>query len=112
MKSGLFEKTVLALIAALLGAIALRPLAVPQPARAQAGEPRNLYIEPGTHTLRAPDGRAELVGKIVVDLTNGNVWGFPTNSKAPYPVMVLASEPPTSRPILLGRFDLAAIDKR
>ncbi len=95
-------------IAISLAAIALRPLFDPAPARAQRDEPR-YYIEPGTTRLRAPDGSAELTGKMVVDLETGDIWGFPTLTAAPYPIDVTKSEPPVSHPMYLGRFDFAGM---
>lgn len=97
-------------IAFSLAAIALRPLFQPAPARAQRDEPR-YYIEPGTTRLRAPDGSAELIGKVVVDLETGDIWGFPTQTTAPYPVDVTKSEPPVSRPMYLGKFDFAGMKR-
>jgi hypothetical protein len=44
---------------------------------------------------------------MVVDLRNGDVWGFPTLLGSPYPVDPTRSQPPTSTPIYLGRFDFS-----
>ena len=68
-----------------------------------------VYIEPGTTMLRAPDGSRQVLGKVLIDLTNGNVWGLPTTVDQPYPVDMTASAPPTSKPFLLGKFDLSRI---
>jgi len=70
-----------------------------------------LYIEPGVTMLRAPDGSRQLLGKVVIDLRNGNVWGFPTTVQQPYPVDMTQQKPPTSTPFRLGRFDLSAMDQ-
>jgi len=107
MRCDLFTKAALALITLFLAAIALRPLFDPAPSFAQASSP-DIYIEPGVHSLSAPDGSRQQLGKVVVDLKTGNIWGFPTGVNAPYP-MVVDGKPPTSRPFLLGRFDLAAM---
>jgi hypothetical protein len=99
MKTDLYTKVMLAAIVLLLGAIALRPLAV----QAQAG--KDLYIEPSYTTLRKPDGSAQLRGKVVIDMQTGDVWGFPTMMDLPYPVDVAKSEPPVSNPMYLGKFN-------
>lgn len=70
----------------------------------------NVYIEPGVRMLRTPDGSRQVLGKVFADLTNGNVWGYPTTVEQPYPVDVMNSAPPTSKPFLLGRFDLSAMN--
>ena len=110
MKLDTFTKTALTAIALFLGAIALRPLLGPPASHAQ-GNGSDLYIEPGVQTLRAPDGSRESLGKVVVDLRTGNIWGFPTGTGSPYPIVNTQSEPPTSRPFLLGRFDFAAMKR-
>ena len=92
----------------LLAAAALRP---DRPSAVQAQSDRQLFIEPGTTLLRTPDGRGQVQGKVVIDLRTGDVWGFPTASSAPYPVAVMSNEPPLSKPIYLGKFDLAAMHK-
>jgi hypothetical protein len=61
--------------------------------------------------ISSPDKTQQFYGKVVVDLDNGKVWGFPTVTPAPYPVDSLNPAPPTSRPVYLGRFDLAAMKK-
>ena len=110
MRLDSYTKIVLTSIALLLGVIALRPFL--NPPTAYAGlSPSDLYIEPGVHSLRSPDGMREQLGKMVVDLRTGKIWGFPTGTKAPYPIVYTNSEPPTSAPFLLGKFDLAALDK-
>jgi hypothetical protein len=48
---------------------------------------------------------------VVVDLRNGNIWGFPTLQPDPYPAAGAITTPPTSRPFLLGKFALADMDK-
>lgn len=68
-----------------------------------------VYIEPGTTMLRAPDGSRQVLGKVLIDLSSGNVWGLPTTVEQPYPVDMTATVPPTSKPFLLGKFDLSRI---
>lgn len=79
------------------------------PAFAQGGSDDSVYIEPGVRMLRAPDGSRQVLGKVVIDLRNGNVWGFPTTVDQPYPVDVTSQQPPTSKPFLLGKFDLTGM---
>ncbi len=106
-----YTKAVLTAIALLLATIAIRPLVNPAPAQAQAGS-SDLYIEPGTYMLRAPDGMRQVLGKVVLDLHTGKVWGFPTGSNVPFPIQANGStQLPVSTPFLLGRFDLDAMQK-
>ena len=70
------------------------------------------YIEPGTTVLRDPDTGVQTQGKVVIDRRSGDVWGFPTATSAPYPVVPSRKEPPVSKPIYLGKFDFAAIRSR
>ena len=109
MKPDLITKALLAVIALFLGLIVLRPLAVPAPVRA-ADQPSvyPFYIEPGTTMVRSPDGRRQVLGKVMVDMTTGNVWGYPTLNAQPYPMDSTTTEPPVSSPIFLGRYDFSA----
>ncbi len=111
MRSDAVVKLLLAAIAVFLGLIALRPYLAPPAARAQAAEPYPLFIEPGTFSLLSPDGRSQQIGKVVVDLRNGNVWGFPTLSTRPYPVDSTKPAAPVSHPMYLGQFDFAAMNR-
>jgi hypothetical protein len=106
MRCDSLTKILLLMIAALLAAIAFRPLLYPPPAAAQAPEPSWLYFEPGVTTIRTPDNRTQVWGKIAVDLRNGNVWGFPTLQNDPYPRDPTQTEPPVSHPLYLGRYNL------
>jgi hypothetical protein len=74
----------------------------------------NLYIEPGTVSIRNPDGGGTIGdGKMVVDLKTGDVWGFPTNlTGSPYPVDPINKTPPISKPVYLGRFDFSQMRTR
>ncbi len=101
----------LSLIAIALWVIALRPFLAPAHASAATGEAYPFYIEPGTTMLRAPDGSRQVYGKVMVDLRNGNVWGFPTLTPDPYPSNPTDTKPTTSRPFLLGRFALEDTNK-
>ena len=95
-------RLLLLVIAVALSIIALRPFIAPVTAHAVSGD--SIYIEPGTTMLRAPDGSRQVLGKVVVDLRTGKIWGFPTTTQAPYPVNSTQSKPPTSHPFLLGTF--------
>ena len=108
MRFNPFGKVALTLIAVLLGILALRPFVLPQATEAQSPQVYDFYVEPGIHMLRSPDGSRQVLGKVMVDMRTGNVWGFPTTVDAPYPVDVTKQEPPTSKPFYLGRFDFAA----
>jgi hypothetical protein len=111
MKIDRFVKSLLLVIAVSLIMIALRFYVSPPAVQAQSGEGRALYVEPGIAMLRAPDGSRQVLGKVVVDLRNGNIWGFPTMTQDPYPAAGTNSTPPTSRPFLLGKFALTEMDK-
>jgi hypothetical protein len=106
-----YTRVVLTVIALLLAAIAFRPIADPAPAAAQSSFP-NFYVEPRTTTLRNPDGSQQAQGKVVIDLRNGDIWGFPTLTTAPYPVDVTKSKPPVSSPMYLGKFDFSKMVPR
>jgi hypothetical protein len=110
MKPDTFVRTLLLVIAVLLGVLVLRPLAQ-QKAQAQALQNYNLYIEPGTTMVRSPDATLQVQGKVVVDLRNGKAWGFPTLGSQPYPMDTTRPEPPVSHPIYLGQFDFAAMNR-
>jgi hypothetical protein len=110
MKSEALTKLMLALIAMFLGIIAFRGVLTPAPVQAQSTV-YPFYIEPGYQMLRAPDGSRQVWGKVVIDLRNGKVWGFPTTVEGVYPVNGVANKAPTSHPFVLGKFDFAETDK-
>ena len=66
-----------------------------------------LYVEPRTYMLREPDGSQQIEGKVVIDMRNGDIYGFPTLSGMPYPVNTFDNKPPVTTPIYLGRFDFS-----
>jgi hypothetical protein len=101
----------LLVIAVALIAIAVRPYIDPAPARAQTTSAHPFYIEPGVQMLVAPDGSRQVYGKVVVDLRNGKIWGFPTGSLNPYPSYPMNSNPAVSRPFALGKFAFEDTDK-
>lgn len=81
MQSDQSVKCLLLLIVLLLGVIAVHPYMAPPAVSAQSAEPSPFFVEPGVTMLRAPDGRGQVLGKVVIDMRNGNVWGFPTGNK-------------------------------
>ena len=114
MKLRYVSKASLIVIAALLAMHIFHEFSAPKTAYAQSSvSPYPVYIEPGVTMLRAPDGSRQVLGKVVVDLTNGNIWGFPTEAPSPYPVDTKLAvglsdkEPPVSTPIFLGKFDFS-----
>jgi hypothetical protein len=111
MKIDRVVRSLLLVIAVSLAAIALHPYIAPGAVMAQSGDAHDVYVEPGTAMLRAPDGSRQVLGKVVVDLRNGNVWGFPTLTQDPYPSNGAQTTPQTSHPFLLGKFALADMDR-
>ena len=111
MRNPATTNILLLLIAIALMAIAIEPLRQPHPAQAQTSAPYPLYIEPGTQMLRSPDGTSQVYGRVMVDLQNGKIWGFPTLTTAVYPVDISNAKPPVSHPFLLGTFALADTEK-
>ncbi len=110
MRSDPLVRTLLVVITLFLAVITLRPIAA-QKALADSPQRFDLYIEPGTTTLRTPDGSRQVMGKVVVDLRNGKVWGLPTLGPQPYPMDITKTEPPVSHPIYLGQYDFAATNR-
>ena len=110
MKIDRTVKLLLLAIAVFAGVDAMRPYLVPTPVKAQS-DTRHVYIEPGVVMLRASDGRKQVLGKVVVDLRTGNIWGFPTLSPDPYPATAMSSGPQTSHPFLLGKYAFDDMDK-
>ena len=99
-----FTKTMLVIIALLLAVLALQPIVQPVPVRAQAQEGYPFFVEPGYTMIRKPDGTAQFYGKMVIDMRNGDIWGFPTLSQSPYPIDSAQTKPPKSSPTYLGKF--------
>lgn len=105
MKVNTTTNILLAAIVLLLLALVLEPLRRPEPVMAQTPDV-DYYFEPGTFMVRAPDNSQQVYAKVVVDLRNGRVWGFPTLTPMPYPSDPIYNKPQTSHPFLLGRFAL------
>jgi hypothetical protein len=108
MRIDIYTKVVLTVIAVLLGMLVLKPAVSPAPVQAQA-DYSDIFIEPATTVVRAPDGTGTYQGKVVIDRRNGDVYGFPTDTNAPYPFTTTTSQPPVSKPIYLGQFDFSAM---
>jgi len=111
MRNGTITNVLLLAIAIALIAIAFRPVHSPGPARAQSTPPYPFYIEPGVQMLRSPDGTTQVYGRVMVDMRNGTVWGFPTLNNSTYPVDIANTKPPVSHPFLLGTFAFSDVDK-
>jgi hypothetical protein len=102
-----YTKAILTVIALLLAKLVMRPISV----GAQTETP-NLYIEPGTSPIRNLNGGVTGDGKVVINISTGEVWGFPTHSAgAPYPLDPLAVDgrPTVVKPVFLGKFDFSAL---
>jgi hypothetical protein len=104
MKRPALTNFLLLVIAIALAAIAIRQYLQPQTAAAQVEQPYPFWIEPGTQMLRAPDASKQVYGRVMVDMRDGKVWGFPTTGTDTYPTNQLDPKPPVSHPFLLGRF--------
>jgi len=104
-----YMKAVLTAIALLLAALAFRP----SPVQAQVDTPV-LYIEPGTSPIRLLNGGVPSDGKVVINTSTGEVWGFPTHGAgAPYPVQAFNDNRSNPvKPIFLGRFDFSQLRRR
>lgn len=112
MKSQSVTNLLLLVIAIALVTIAAKPFLQPSPAHAEVTQPYPYYIEPGTQNLRLPDGNGQVLGRVVVDMRNGKIWGFPTNTLDPYPISgVVEAKPLTSHPFAMGRFAFEDADK-
>ena len=103
MKFDWIMKLLLVAIVVLLAIVAFRPVAQPPAVFAQGGSPYPYWIEQGTVSLRKPDGTTTW-GKVVVDMRNGDVWGFPMKAQnTPYPVYGPGDTSKVSHPMYLGR---------
>ena len=70
----------LSLIALALTAIAIEPLFKPTAVDAQTAASDPFYFEPGVYLLRIPNAGGQVLGKVVVTLRTGGIWGFPTTN--------------------------------
>ena len=109
MRLDLYTKGVLTAIALLLGLLALQSSLHTLPVLAESDQ-NHFYIEPGITNIRKTDGSSLGDGKVVIDLRNGDIWGFPTvQFGAIYPVDITTNKPPTAKPTYLGRFDFSTM---
>lgn len=111
MKNISLTNILLSIIAIALAAIAIRPYIAPSAVKAQSASVYPLYFEPGTQMLRAPDGSKQVYGRVVVDMRNGKVWGFPTYTPDTYPTNPVDPKPQISHPFYLGKFAFEDIDR-
>ncbi|SDF07645.1 hypothetical protein [Terriglobus roseus] len=96
----------LGLIAGALMVLAARPYIAPTSVHADADSADPIYVEPGVHMIRIAKGGGQVLGKVMVNLRTGNVYGFPTTTSDPYPASPLDNKPQVSHAIPLGRFAL------
>lgn len=111
MQRSNWTNLLLAIIAVALIAIAARPYIAPHSVDAQSSSPYPFYFEPGTQMLRAPDGTKQVYGRVVVDMRNGKIWGFPTYTPDTYPSNQVDTKPQISHPFYLGRFVFEDADR-
>lgn len=93
------------LIAMALMVLAARPYTAPAVVHADDKSFDPLYVEPGVQMLRLAKG-GQVLGKVVVNLRTGNVYGFPTGTSDTYPVSPIDNKPQNSHAIPLGHFAL------
>lgn len=108
MKTDIYTTIVLTVIAVFLGVIAWQ-LAMGNPPQVGAENVpfAPLQFDTKLSDILIPSG-GRTVGRIAVDLRNGNIYGFPTDPVG-YPRASDKDTLPVSRPVLLGRFDLSRI---
>ena len=112
MKLDWFVKLLLLVIAILLAVVTFRPVVHPAPVLAQNGSPYPFHIEQGTISLRKADGTTTW-GKIVVDMRNGDVWGFPVKAQnTPYPIFGPGDGSKVSHPMFLGRMAFEEVQQQ
>ena len=112
MKVDLYTKAVLTVIAVFLAVLAASELARPIPATAASHSDDFMYLhfDEKIRKLNAPDGSSSVLGRMVIDLRNGDVWGFPTDPLG-YPRRPVEMKPGYSEPMYLGHFNLSKIKK-
>jgi hypothetical protein len=111
MKHDTYLRAVLTVIAAALVVVAARPFLTPQPAAAIESDYTFLHFDPEVTKISKPDGSADVIGRVAIDLRNGDIYGFPTENLG-YPRNPAAGKPGYSRPIYLGRFEFDEIRPR
>jgi len=108
IRTDLYTKAVLTAIAVLLVIAVVQPFAKTPVVRADSIQPE-IYIEPGTSTLRDLQNGGQVQGRVVVNLRTGDIYGFPTFGTELYPIEPLNPDPPVSKPMYLGKFDFGAM---
>lgn len=108
LSADLYTKIILTAIAISLAVLAFRPAFWPAAVQAQTDSPR-FYVEPGNTLIQKPGGELQLQGRMMIDLRNGDIWGFPTNTDLPYPVDFINNTAPVIGAVYLGRFDLSSM---
>ena len=58
------------------------------------------------------DRSKQVYGRVVVDMRNGKVWGFPTYTPDTYPSNQVDTKPQISHPFYLGRFAFEDADRK
>ena len=112
MKIDIITRFAVVVIAACLIVVVFRPIATPAVVEAQSGVPYPFYVEPGYQMLRSPDASQQVLGKVVIDMRNGKIWGFPTLGESPYPIDITSKTPPTSHPVYLGKLAFGDTEKQ
>ena len=85
------------------------PLFRPTRGESPGWGPDPLHVEPGNVPLSTADRSQAWTGKVVVDLRNRNVWGFPSLCIAVAPP---PSTLPVSRHFLMGRLAVEDIEEK
>lgn len=98
-------------IAIFLAGFLVHSYVAPPSVRADSGDGYAVFVEPGVSMLRAPDGSQQVLGKVVIDLRTGNIWGFPTFTQDPYPATGINTHPQVSHPFLLGKYAFSDMGK-
>lgn len=106
MKTDWLVKSLLLLAVIFLGMIALRPYLAPRVVRAQSEDVYPITFGPSRFVTLSG---YVFDGNVVLDLRNGNVWGFPVLEQQSH---FFDKPMPVSHPVLLGRLALEEIDKK
>ena len=106
MKLDRLTQILLAMAVVFLAVIVFRPVVHPPAVKAQGDDVYPFFVEPGYTMLRKPDGSGQMLGKMMIDMRTGDIWGFPTLVDGPYPVDTAKPAPPKSHPMYLGQFVL------
>ena len=112
MRSDLYTRLVLTVIAVFLGVLALRPLFTTTAVKAQGDTGCGcLLFDPTVTQIISPNGETSVPGRVAIDQRTGNVYGFPADPLG-YPRDPGKNQPALSNPVLLGRFNLDKLSKQ